>query len=88
MDSLSSKYDNIVLIGDFNCEPKEEYLSTFCEIHNLKNLINEPTCFKNLAKRSNIDLILTNKPICFQNSCTYETGISDFYDYNCNESHF
>ena len=54
-------------------------LSNFCEIYNLKNLIKEPTCFKNPEKPSNIDLILTNRPKCFQNSCTYETEISDFH---------
>ena len=48
-------------------------------MHNLKNLIKEPTCFKNPEKPTIIDLILTNKPKCFQHSCTYETGISDFH---------
>ena len=35
----------------------------------LKNLEN-PTC---------IDLILTNHPLSFQNSCVLETGLSDFH---------
>ena len=48
-------------------------------MHNLKNLIKEPTCFKNPEKLTIIDLILTNKPKCFQHSCTDETGISDFH---------
>ena len=71
IDSLSSQYENIILPGDFNHEPK---VDTY-----LKNLIKEPTCFKNPEKPSIIDLILTNKPKCFQHSCTYETGISDFH---------
>ena len=79
IDSLSSQYENIILLGDFNCELKEETLSTFCEVHSLKYLTKEPTCFQNPEKLTIIDLILTNKPKCFQHSwCTYETGISDF----------
>ena len=79
MDSLSSQYENIILLGDFNCELKEETLSTFCKVHNLKNLVKEPTCYKNPEKPTIIDLILTNKRKCFQHSCTYETGIYDFH---------
>ena len=79
MDSLSSQYENIILLGDFNCELKEETLSTFRKVRNLKNLIKEPTCYKNPEKPTIIDLILTNKRKCFQHSCTYETGIYDFH---------
>ena len=77
--SLPSKCENIIPLGDFNCELKEETLSIFCEVHNLKNLLKEPNCFKNPEKAIIIDLILTNKPKCFHHSCTYETGISDFH---------
>ena len=48
-------------------------------MHDLKNLIKEPTCFKNSEKLTIIDLILTNKPKCFQHSCPDESGISDFH---------
>ena len=40
---------------------------------------NRPRCFKNPEKPSCIDLILTNCPRSFQNSCTIETGLSDFH---------
>ena len=66
-DSLSSQYENMILLGDFNCECKEGSLSIFCEVHNLKNLINEPVCFKNPEKPIIVDLILANKPKYFQN---------------------
>ena len=42
-------------------------------------MINRPTCYKNPEKSSCIDLILTNCPRSFQNSCTIETGLSDFH---------
>ena len=48
-------------------------------MHNLKNLFKEQTCFKNFEKPTIINLILTNKPKCFQHSCTYKTGISEFH---------
>ena len=78
LDSLSPQYGNIALLRDFDCELKEETLSIFCEVYNLKILIKEPIYFKNPEKPTMIDLILTNKPKCFQHSCVYETDISDF----------
>ena len=43
LDVLISKYDNIILIGDFNAEPADTVVSDFCEIYNLKNIIREKT---------------------------------------------
>ena len=79
IDSLSSIYENILIMGDFNSEPWEESLDQFCSIHDIKNLIKVPTCYKNPEKPTCIDLFMTNKPRSFQNSCTFETGISDFH---------
>ena len=36
LDVLTSKYENIVLMGDFNAEPTDTALSDFCEIYNYK----------------------------------------------------
>ena len=57
------KYKNIILIGDFNSEMREDAMNTFCITYNLACLIREPTCFKNIDNPSCIDLILTNKPV-------------------------
>ena len=78
IDSLPPQYEMIIILWNFNCEVKEETMSTFGEVHNLKNLIKQPTCFKNSEKPTIIDLISTNKLKCFQYSCTYEIGISVF----------
>ena len=67
LDNLTSKYDNIILLGDFNTEPTDTILSHFCEICNFKNLIKDKTCFKNPNKPSCIDLIITNRPKSLQN---------------------
>ena len=61
LDTLTSKYDNIILLGDFNTEPTDTALSHFCEIYNFKNLIKDKTCFKNPNKPSCIDLIIANR---------------------------
>ena len=39
-----------------------------------------PTCYKYPDKPTCIDLILTNCPRSFQNSCVIETGLSDFHN--------
>ena len=53
-------------------------MTTFCQIHSLKSLINEFTCHKDPNKPSSIDLIMTNRPKSFQNSCTFETRLTNF----------
>ena len=56
----------------------EPNLPSFCVFYNFKSLINKPTCYKN-PDNPCIDLILTNCPNYFQNSSTFETGLSDFH---------
>ena len=79
IDSLSSRYENFLLIGDFNFEVSDVSMKEFCDIYSFKNLIKEPTCFKNPANPKCIDLMLTNRYRSFQNSCVIETGLSDFH---------
>ena len=77
LDSHMEKYDNLILIGDYNSEMEEETIKDFCEIYNLKNLIKKPTCFKSVENPTSIDLILTNKSNRFENSMAIEKGLSD-----------
>ena len=44
LDSYSSKYDNYIILGDFNAERTENAMEEFTKIYNLKNLIKGPTC--------------------------------------------
>ena len=53
-------------------------MKEFCTLNELKNLINELTCFKNPEKPICIDLMLTNQPTYFQLSTVLETGLSVF----------
>ena len=47
LDKHISRYENLLLLGDFNSEITEP-MEVFCEIYNLKNLIECPTCYKTL----------------------------------------
>ena len=77
--SLSSRYENFLLIGDFNAAVPDMSMKDFCDIYSFKNLIKEATCFKNPTNPKCIDLMLTNRHRSFQNSCVIEPGLSDFY---------
>ena len=55
------------------------YLEEFCASYNLKNLIKESTCFKNIDNPTLIDHILTNHPKSFHLSSVYETVLPDFH---------
>ena len=66
-------------MGDFNAEMTNNYLEEFCVSHNLKNLIKQPTCFKNLDNPTLIDRILTNHPKSFHSSSVYETPLPDLH---------
>ena len=79
LDTLISKYDNLLVIGDFNSEISEEAMNDFSQMYNLKNLIKEPTCFKNPNNPSSIDIMLTNHKNSFHGSSTVETGLSDHH---------
>ena len=77
LDLYCQTYDKFLLIGDFNAEDSEPYLSRFLYEHNSKNLVKNKTCFKSLENPSCIDLFLTNSPLSFQNMVTMSTGLSD-----------
>ena len=68
LDLLSTNYDNIL--------PKDEiennFPKQFCNLYEMKSLIRFP------ANPICIDFMLTNFNRSFQNSCTIETGLSDF----------
>ena len=71
------KHNNLLMLGDFNSELKYSCLNKFSNVSNLKNLNEEPTCFKDRNNPSCMDLFLTNNRRYFQNTSTNEIGISD-----------
>ena len=60
----------------------ETALRNVCDLYKLKNLVREPTCFKNPDNPSCIDLFLTNCSRSFQDTQVIETGLSDFHKMN------
>ena len=80
LDLYSAHYENTILIGDFSVIIDDPHMESFCESHRFKSLIKDPTCFKNPENPPCIDLILTNSPYSFQNSCEIEIGLSDFHN--------
>ena len=79
IDKFLPKYENILMLGDFNSEMCEKEMKEFCENYNLTNLITEPTCFKSVTNPSSIDVMLTNRALNFESSLTLGTGISDHH---------
>ena len=80
LDVYIGKYDKFLLAGDFDIEEKETTFSDFLLVYNLKNLVNDKTCFKSFNNPTTIYLFLTNFKKSFQNTCTISTGISDFHN--------
>ena len=79
LNEHSKKYENYVLIDEFNVNTSDSFMKEFCSLNGLKNLINKPTCCKNYEKPISIDLILPNQTTLFQRSAVFETGLSDFH---------
>ena len=65
IDLYSSKYDRIVVTGDFNQDP---LIKTLCHGHDLHNLIKENTCLGNQNCKFN-----------FQSTVELTSGFSDFH---------
>ena len=72
-------YEIFLILGDFNITMLDDNMKNFCETYDLKNLINEPTCYKNASNPSAIDVILTNRSKSFHNCISIATGQSDHY---------
>lgn len=82
LTNVFTKYENIILMGDINIDSKDNKAAGFNQLHefmdvfSLRNLIKDKTCYFK-GHESSLDIILTNKPRCFLNSCALELGVSD-----------
>ena len=77
IDSYSKKYENFIIMGDFNMQECDEHMKGMLVSYNLINIVKENTCFKGPPKCN--DLILTNRKYHFQNTFAMTTGFSDFH---------
>ncbi|CAG2236062.1 unnamed protein product [Mytilus edulis] len=82
-DKASTKYDNILMLGDLNYDmlvnEKSNTLKDACDVCDLTNLVHEPTCHTKGNNPSLIDVVLTNKSSLCMNIRNFNTGISDFF---------
>ena len=60
LDPYSTKYDDLMVIGDLNAEINLECMKLFCETYDLSSLVKVPTCYENPEKPSCIGLLFTN----------------------------
>ena len=75
IDHFAAKYDNHLIMGDFNMKPNNPMFKSFLDSNSLTNLIKTNTYFK--EEGSSVDLILTNRKYSFKYTSSYETGLSD-----------
>ena len=76
LDIHLNRYENVILLGDFNASTEDSFMKSFCENYDLRSLVKESTCFKNPENPSFFDLILTKKPGSFIKTGVIETGLS------------
>lgn len=72
------RYDRVIIMGDFNCDPKAPAMVTFLTEHELFNHMHQNTCWKS-SNGTCIDLILSNQKFSLQKTGTFETGLSDHH---------
>ena len=74
-----SSYDKFLVVGDFNMQEGDVVLDDFLDEFHAKNLVKEPTCFKNPGNPSCVDLFITNSSGSFMRTSAVSTGLSDFH---------
>ena len=80
---LKIKYENVIILGDFNLNADSKHLDQFKNNLNLHNLITVPTCYKSVENPTCIDHIWVKQKSRFMNTETIETGLSDFHKMTC-----
>ena len=79
-DKLLQVCQDFILIGDMNCCPmKTNTISDICELFNLHNLIQEPTCHKGPTSTI-LDVILVSNPRRYAGTLNCPFVVSDFHN--------
>ena len=65
----STRYEQVVILGDFNIEAENEVMKDFLQEHTFYNMMKQNICFKNDGG-SCIDLLITNSKFSFRISFT------------------
>ena len=48
-------------MGDFNVEPNNATMKTFCQIYGCRNIAKDKICFKNSINPTYTDLVITSR---------------------------
>ena len=78
IDFYSKDFSNIIIMGDFNAQPSD--ISEFLAENDLFCHTKNKTCFKS-PQGTCIDLILSNKKFCLQNTGSFDSGLSDHHHF-------
>ena len=78
IEFFCTRYENFLIIGDFNLIDSNDSLQDFMHDINLENIVKEPTCFKSVNPTC-IDLNLTSDSGKFSNIRPIENELSDFH---------
>ena len=79
---IVNQYENIIVTGDLYINPlhpisgTNNYFSDLRDTFASTNLVRDKTCFKS-KKSTLLDVMLTNRRNCLQNTVISETGSSD-----------
>ena len=79
LEFYTSNYEKLLLMGYFNSKMSEASMNSFCNLYNLKCLVQEPTSYKNSKHPSCIDLFLPNCENHFLKTEILETDLSGFH---------
>ena len=82
LDKCFCECKTLYVIGDLNvnCLLGDHALLETFVMYNLKNIIQGPTCFKNVSNPSLLDVILTNSLPRIASHVNVTTGVSDFHN--------
>ena len=62
LDKYAHSHEKVLLAGDLSAQENESCINNFSMKHDLKNIVKEPTCFKNTENPTGIDLFIPNVP--------------------------
>ena len=78
LEFYSTRYEKVIILGDFNIEAENKVKKDFLQDHTFYNMMKQNTCFKGDGG-SCIDLLITNSKFSFMKANSFETGLSDHH---------
>ena len=85
IDKCTAEGLKTILVGDLNIDvsKSQHCLLNVFDVQGVKNIVKQPTCFKNVNNPSIIDLVISNVSTRLKDVTCIETGLSDFHSMVC-----